>query len=145
MGKRNDILAEQIIDESEEEEEKVGGGQRVEDVREDMIIDEIAGEKSVPQPRGPINYDHEVHGFYNQKNRIMERSDFEDDFQQIKDKLNYLINKGKRETVIKSAAEKVESNPQGEHAPPAKKFMQHVMQGQKDEFEMQNKTFLTEG
>jgi len=44
--------------------------------------------------------------------------------------------------MLKTPAQKAEL---GDGAGTGKKFMQHVMQGQKDDFEMQNKSFLTYG
>ena len=64
-------------------------------------------------------------------NRVLTVDEYVDDQKAIKDKMWNLINKGLGETKTQTAAQKIaDDQKQG------KKFMQHVMQGQKDEFEM---------
>ena len=57
----------------------------------------------------------------------------------IKDKFYFLVNKGKNETDNKLINDKPKTPEEQQ------KFMKHVMQGQKEDIEMQSKSFLIEG
>lgn len=82
-----------------------------------MEIDD-SGQKKVPEPKTAEFF----HSFYSNQKGVMQREEYEDNQKAIKEKFWFLVNKGKSETKIKSAAEKAAE-------PDKKKFMQHVMAG----------------
>ena len=71
----------------------------------------------------------------------MGRNDYAEDFKSIKDRLQFLIEKGRSETRLKTPFEKTTGGAkEGE-----KNFMQYAMQESKDDLEMKQKSFLNEG